>query len=379
MAPPPEEQPQGGSIWSQLYSGQPSPLLSAAQEENAQRQARMAAGLQMLMGAGQRGTFNQPAPSLLQILASGMMAGQQAGMGARTSMVQQQRQQELQQVLAQAETGGLDRGQLEQVLAKLIANGDYEGARSLSEYMKATADDSGIKTVTVGNDVLVLDSRTGELLNQHKGGAKMGTPTAYRDPAGNQRIGRYNPETNQMEPIEGAEPVRAEEQEYTMANQLFGRYLQQTDDDKAVADLYGTMVAASRDPSAAGDLSMIFAYMKVLDPGSVVREGEFANAQNTGSVPQRIWAQYNKVLRGERLTTTQRADFMFQATNVARQRSDKLQNVIDWYREVAERRGLNPDDIAYDYYQIYFPDDGSPGGASGGNINEVMPGPGGGQ
>ena len=53
--------------------------------------------------------------------------------------------------------------------------------------------------------------------------------------------------------------------------------------------------------------------MKVLDPGSTVREGEFANAQNSGSVPQRIRAIYNSVVEGTRLTETQRQDFLTRA------------------------------------------------------------------
>ena len=41
-----------------------------------------------------------------------------------------------------------------------------------------------------------------------------------------------------------------------------------------------TIQIASRDNSGQGDLSMIFAFMKMLDPTSVVREGEFATAAN---------------------------------------------------------------------------------------------------
>jgi len=34
--------------------------------------------------------------------------------------------------------------------------------------------------------------------------------------------------------------------------------------------------------------------MKILDPGSVVREGEFATAQNSAGIPERIRAKYNR-------------------------------------------------------------------------------------
>lgn len=75
-------------------------------------------------------------------------------------------------------------------------------------------------------------------------------------------------------------------------------------------DAYNRILASASDPSAAGDLALIFNYMKLLDPGSVVREGEFANAQNAAGVPERIKAQYNRLINGERLTADTRADFV---------------------------------------------------------------------
>jgi hypothetical protein len=62
--------------------------------------------------------------------------------------------------------------------------------------------------------------------------------------------------------------------------------------------------------TAAGDVSAVFAYMKVLDPGSVVREGEQATARNAAGVPERIRNAYNRTLTGESLTPEQRQDFL---------------------------------------------------------------------
>ena len=59
-------------------------------------------------------------------------------------------------------------------------------------------------------------------------------------------------------------------------------------------------VLASKD-DAAGDISLIFGFMKMLDPGSVVREGEFATAQNAAGIPDQIKNAYNRALSGERL------------------------------------------------------------------------------
>jgi hypothetical protein len=65
--------------------------------------------------------------------------------------------------------------------------------------------------------------------------------------------------------------------------------------------------------TAAGDIALIFNYMKMLDPGSVVREGEFATAQNAGGVDDRVLNSYNRLLTGERLNPKQRTEFESQA------------------------------------------------------------------
>lgn len=64
------------------------------------------------------------------------------------------------------------------------------------------------------------------------------------------------------------------------------------------------------EPSAAKDLALIFGYMKVLDPTSVVRESEQASASNAAGVPERIRNTWNRILTGERLTPAQRLDFI---------------------------------------------------------------------
>lgn len=64
-----------------------------------------------------------------------------------------------------------------------------------------------------------------------------------------------------------------------------------------------------KEPSAANDVAMIYAFMKVLDPTSAVREGEYANAQNAGGIHERVWNLYNKAKDGTRLTQGQRTEF----------------------------------------------------------------------
>lgn len=114
-------------------------------------------------------------------------------------------------------------------------------------------------------------------------------------------------------------------------------------------DAIGKVQGAADNPSAAGDLAMIFNFMKILDPGSTVREGEFATAQNSAGVPERLRAQYNQIISGERLTVNQRADFLGTANRMFEGQSEKQVQLENSFRAIAERQNMNPDDVVVDF------------------------------
>lgn len=121
---------------------------------------------------------------------------------------------------------------------------------------------------------------------------------------------------------------------------------------KAFADqtsAYGRVVASAKDPSPAGDLALIFNYMKVLDPGSVVREGEFATAQNAGGVDERVRGLYNRIMSGERLTPEQRSDFADRSTRLYRQAEDQYKSIEQQYRSFAQAAGLPVEQVIPDF------------------------------
>lgn len=132
---------------------------------------------------------------------------------------------------------------------------------------------------------------------------------------------------------------------FDRANKLRDEYVKQSGNFVNQRDAFLRVQASAKDPSAAGDLSLIFNYMKVLDPGSTVREGEFATAQNSGGVPDRIMNQYNKVLKGERLAPSIRTDFVNRAGmlfNAAQSQHGQLANE---YKGLAERFNVAPENV----------------------------------
>lgn len=132
---------------------------------------------------------------------------------------------------------------------------------------------------------------------------------------------------------------------FTRANVLRDEFTALTKDYGTVKQSYDTIKTVSSDPSPAGDLSLVFAYMKLLDPQSSVREGEQAQASNAAGVPQRIQNLYNNVLEGTKLGTDQRADFVKQADNILKSRQTQYNKTRDKYKTLAQRAKLDPIDV----------------------------------
>lgn len=147
-------------------------------------------------------------------------------------------------------------------------------------------------------------------------------------------------------------------------------YNDQTKGYQEVKSAFGR-VKASED-SAVGDLSLIFGYMKMLDPGSVVREGEFATAQNAAGVPERVMNIYNKVVSGERLNAGQRKAFKGQAEKLYQTAAEQEKTVRQGIERISKGYGLKTENIFYEAVETP-PGQPQPGsstaGAGRGNVN----------
>lgn len=135
---------------------------------------------------------------------------------------------------------------------------------------------------------------------------------------------------------------------FDMAAKLRGEFNTQSKEFRGVADAYQRILDSASDPSPAGDIALVFNFMKVLDPGSTVREGEFATAENAGGVPTRFINTYNKLLSGERLGEN-RQDFINRATQLYRGQEKRFKtNVLSRYEGLAKRYGLDPSEVLVD-------------------------------
>jgi hypothetical protein len=156
-------------------------------------------------------------------------------------------------------------------------------------------------------------------------------------------------------------------QSQTQANRAFQQenalrddFEKQVKDQRLTIATYPQLEASltSPVPSAASDMRAIFRYMKMLDPTSVVREGEYATAKNAAAIPDRIRNMYNSAAKGLILTPAQRQDFLAQSRS---ERDTALKFFNERGAEYAHRArtyGLNPNNVIVGY--------GEPGAPAGG-------------
>lgn len=150
------------------------------------------------------------------------------------------------------------------------------------------------------------------------------------------------------------------DKKFTRANVLRDEFTAITKDYGTVKQSYDTIKTVASQPSAAGDLSLVFAYMKMLDPQSSVRESEQASASNAAGVPERIRTQWNKLVNGESLSTAQRADFVNQAGNVLQSRQTQFDKTRNKYTTLAKRADLDPIDVVGEEETVDTESSGTP-------------------
>jgi hypothetical protein len=106
------------------------------------------------------------------------------------------------------------------------------------------------------------------------------------------------------------------------------------------------LVSSLKRQSGVGDMSAIFVYMKMLDPGSVVRESEFAQAQQTAGAVESLIVRMNQIAVGEKLSPEQRTEFLALAEEFRNlSKSYVGQNRLDLGAIVSNNTSLKPSNI----------------------------------
>jgi hypothetical protein len=142
--------------------------------------------------------------------------------------------------------------------------------------------------------------------------------------------------------------LKAGEEKNLKPEQILNKFEPVANAYQTIVDSYDRVVASGKDPSPAGDLALIFNYMKILDPGSTVREGEFATAENSASIPEKIRNWYNKAATGKRLGDVdgfQREDFIKRAGMLFDAKEKQYQSSEKEFKRIAEKNGIDPEKV----------------------------------
>ena len=128
------------------------------------------------------------------------------------------------------------------------------------------------------------------------------------------------------------------------------RWLSESQNFLAMMESANQLLASAKENSAAGDIGMIFTFMKALDPTSVVREGEQASAQNAAGVPERVRNVYNNMLTGHRLSPRQRKEFISLANSLVKSGMPEQERRNKYFTDLSNAYNISPSLVVRDLY-----------------------------
>ena len=139
----------------------------------------------------------------------------------------------------------------------------------------------------------------------------------------------------------GLDPAKAFEQE----EKLRKEYQVRSKVYNELQTTYKNIESSSLAKSGPGDVALITGFMKMLDPGSVVRETEFATARDTAGLYERLKNSLAKAESGEFLQNSQRQEF----TNLAKKYLDSANKKAGEDKKalgvVVKNYRLNPENV----------------------------------
>ena len=112
-----------------------------------------------------------------------------------------------------------------------------------------------------------------------------------------------------------------------------------------VQSAYAQIQQSLKMASPVGDLAGATKIMKLLDPGSVVRESELGMAMAASGAMDRLTNYAGNVINGTKLTPTQRKDFQTLADALYKESANQYNSKRTEYQGIADRNGLNVQDV----------------------------------
>tara|TARA_R110000868_G_scaffold144242_1_gene363085 strand:+ start:819 stop:2252 length:1434 start_codon:yes stop_codon:yes gene_type:complete len=210
-----------------------------------------------------------------------------------------------------------------------------DAAKATADAQKAQVDAKFAEQITLADlkkkaaDLGLTQAQTGSALAQTK---KLGQET--------QKIAL---ELEALKATGGLDPAKTFEQEEKLRKEFQGR-------TKVYGELgttFNNIKSSAEAKNGPGDIALITGFMKMLDPGSVVRETEFATARDTAGLYERLLNTSQKLQSGQlfALDSKQRQEYV----NLAKQYLDSAQKKAGEDKTalgvVVKNYRLNPENV----------------------------------
>lgn len=208
-----------------------------------------------------------------------------------------------------------------------------DAAKATADAQKAQVDAKFAEQLTLADlkkkaaDLGLTNAQTGSALAQTK---KLGVETS-----------KAALELEALKATGGIDPEKKFTQEEKIRKEWQGR-------SKMYGELQGTfntLQASANSANGPGDIALITGFMKMLDPGSVVRETEFATARDTAGLFTQLQNRLEKAQNGQLLSPQQRKEYVAlsqkyldSAQTKANQEKKDLSIVVKNYK-------LNPENV----------------------------------
>jgi hypothetical protein len=208
-----------------------------------------------------------------------------------------------------------------------------DAAKATADAQKAQVDAKFAEQITLADlkkkaaDLGLTNAQTGSALAQTK---KLGVETS-----------KAALELEALKASGGIDPEKKFTQEEKIRKEWQGR-------SKMYGELQGTfntLQASANSANGPGDIALITGFMKMLDPGSVVRETEFATARDTAGLFTQLQNRLEKAQNGQLLSPQQRKEYVA----LSQKYLDSAQKKADQEKKdlgiVVKNYKLNPENV----------------------------------
>jgi hypothetical protein len=148
-------------------------------------------------------------------------------------------------------------------------------------------------------------------------------------------------ELKALEKTGGVDPDKKFQQEEKIRKE----YINRTGKYKELGSTFENIKVSAKVADGTGDIALITSFMKMLDPGSVVRETEFATGRDTAGLYANLQNQLEKAKNGQFLNTTQRNQYVNLSQKYLDSAKIKANEEKESLGKVVKNYNLNPENV----------------------------------